>query len=91
MIPIRLTIQILPTEWLILFTFSLLLQTCEDFTPCKTSHWSTEGFPSETCLSKNANEIQLVGYLAATEKPVGVLLNFEEKVDIRKKLKDLNS
>ena len=37
-----------------------------------------------------AHEIQLVNYLVATEKPVGLLLNFgERKVEIKRKLKDL--
>ena len=37
-----------------------------------------------------AHEIQLVNYLVATGKPVGLLLNFgERKVEIKRKLKDL--
>jgi len=37
-----------------------------------------------------AHEIQLVNYLVATEKPVGLLLNFgERKVEVKRKLKDL--
>ncbi len=36
------------------------------------------------------HEIQLVNYLVATGKPVGLLLNFgERKVEIKRKLKDL--
>ena len=35
-----------------------------------------------------AHEIQLVNYLAATGKPLGLLINFgENKVEIKKKLK----
>ncbi len=38
-----------------------------------------------------AHEVQLVNYLVATGKPVGLLLNFgEEKVEVRRKLKELN-
>ncbi len=38
-----------------------------------------------------AHEIQLVNYLTATGKPVGLLLNFgERKVEIKRKVKDLN-
>jgi len=38
-----------------------------------------------------AHETQLVNYLVATGKPVGLLLNFgEQKVDIKRKVKDLN-
>lgn len=38
-----------------------------------------------------AHEVQLVNYLVATGKPVGLLLNFaEQKLDIRRKVKDLN-
>ena len=38
-----------------------------------------------------AHEIQLVNYLVATEKPVGLLLNFgEQKVEIKRKIKELN-
>jgi len=37
-----------------------------------------------------AHEIQLVNYLVATDKPVGLLLNFgEEKVNVKRKVKDL--
>lgn len=37
-----------------------------------------------------AHEVQLVNYLAATGKPVGLLINFgEDKVEIKRKLKDL--
>ena len=36
------------------------------------------------------HEIQLVNYLVATEKPIGLLLNFgERKVEVKRKLKDL--
>ena len=38
-----------------------------------------------------AHEIQLVNYLVATGKPVGLILSFgERKVEIKRKLKDLN-
>jgi len=38
-----------------------------------------------------AHEVQLVNYLVATGKPVGLLLNFgEQKVEVRRKVKDLN-
>ncbi|MBW1861014.1 MAG: GxxExxY protein [Deltaproteobacteria bacterium] len=38
-----------------------------------------------------AHEIQLVNYLVATGKPVGLILNFgERKVEIKRKVKDLN-
>jgi GxxExxY protein len=38
-----------------------------------------------------AHEAQLVNYLTATGKPVGLLLNFAEtKVQLKRKLKDLN-
>ena len=38
-----------------------------------------------------AHEIQLVNYLVATGKPVGLLLNFRErKVELKRKIKDLN-
>jgi GxxExxY protein len=37
-----------------------------------------------------AHEVQLVNYLVATGKPVGLLLNFgERKVEVRRKIKDL--
>ena len=37
-----------------------------------------------------AHEIQLVNYLVATGKPVGLVLNFgERKVEVKRKLKDL--
>ena len=37
-----------------------------------------------------AHEVQLVNYLAATGKPVGLLINFgEDKVEIKRKLKKL--
>ncbi len=38
-----------------------------------------------------AHEIQLVNYLVATGRPVGLLLNFgERKVEIKRKVRDLN-
>ena len=38
-----------------------------------------------------AHEVQLVNYLTATGKPVGLLLNFgEKKVDVKRKVKDLD-
>lgn len=38
-----------------------------------------------------AHEVQLVNYLAATGKSVGLILNFgERKVEIKRKVKDLN-
>ena len=38
-----------------------------------------------------AHEMQLVNYLVATGKPVGLVLNFgEEKVEVKRKVKDLN-
>ncbi len=37
------------------------------------------------------NEVQLVNYLVATGKPVGLIINFgERKVEIKRKVKDLN-
>jgi GxxExxY protein len=37
-----------------------------------------------------AHEVQLVNYLIATGKPVGLILNFgERKVEIKRKIKDL--
>ena len=37
-----------------------------------------------------AHEVQLVNYLVATEKPVGLLVNFgESNVEIKRKIKDL--
>lgn len=37
-----------------------------------------------------AHEVQLVNYLQATGKPVGLLINFgEEKVEIRRKVREL--
>ena len=37
-----------------------------------------------------AHEVQLVNYLAATGKPVGLILNFgERKVEVKRKIKDL--
>ena len=38
-----------------------------------------------------AHEVQLVNYLVATGKPVGLILNFgERKVDVKRKIRDLN-
>jgi GxxExxY protein len=38
-----------------------------------------------------AHEVQLVNYLVATGKDVGLLLNFgEEKVDVKRKVRELN-
>ena len=38
----------------------------------------------------NAHEVQLVNYLVATGKPVGLILNFGEgKVEIKRKIKNL--
>ncbi len=38
----------------------------------------------------NAHEVQLVNYLVATGKPVGLILNFSEsKVEIKRKIKKL--
>lgn len=38
----------------------------------------------------NAHEVQLVNYLVATGKPVGLILNFgENKVEIKRKIKNL--
>jgi len=38
-----------------------------------------------------AHEVQLANYLVATEKPVGLILNFGERKDeIKRKVKDLN-
>ena len=37
-----------------------------------------------------AHEVQLVNYLSATGKPVGLIINFgEKKVEIKRKIKDL--
>jgi GxxExxY protein len=37
-----------------------------------------------------AHEVQLVNYLTATGKPVGLLINFgEDKVEVKRKLKEL--
>jgi GxxExxY protein len=37
-----------------------------------------------------AHEMQLVNYLTATKKPIGLIINFgEEKVEIKRKVKDL--
>jgi len=37
-----------------------------------------------------AHEMQLVNYLTATEKPLGLIINFgEHKVEIKRKVKDL--
>jgi len=39
-----------------------------------------------------AHEVQLVNYLVATGKPVGLILNFgETKVEIKRKVKDLKN
>ena len=39
-----------------------------------------------------AHEVQLVNYLVATGKPVGLILNFgEQKVEVKRKVKDLIS
>ncbi len=39
----------------------------------------------------NTHEVQLVNYLVATGKPVGLILNFgESKVEIKRKVKDLD-
>jgi len=39
-----------------------------------------------------AHEVQLVNYLVATGKPVGLILNFgEQKVEVKRKVKDLKS
>jgi GxxExxY protein len=38
----------------------------------------------------HAHEVQLVNYLVATGKPVGLILNFgEQKVEVKRKVKDL--
>ncbi len=38
-----------------------------------------------------SHEIQLVNYLVATGKPIGLILNFgEERVEVKRKLKELN-
>ncbi len=38
-----------------------------------------------------AYEVQLVNYLVATGRPVGLILNFsEQKVEVKRKVKDLN-
>lgn len=38
-----------------------------------------------------AHEVQLVNYLVATGKPVGLVINFgEERVQVRRKLRELN-
>ena len=38
-----------------------------------------------------AHEVQLVNYLVATRKPVGLILNFgERKVEIKRKVKELS-
>ncbi|MBL7210757.1 MAG: GxxExxY protein [Desulfobacteraceae bacterium] len=37
------------------------------------------------------HEVQLVNYLAATRKPLELILNFgERKVDVKRKIEDLN-
>jgi len=39
-----------------------------------------------------AHEVQMVNYLVATEKSVGLIINFSErKVEIKRKVKDLNT
>ena len=39
----------------------------------------------------NAHEVQLVNYLVATGKPVGLILNFgERKVEIKRKVRDFD-
>ena len=39
----------------------------------------------------HAHEVQLVNYLVATGKPIGLLLNFgEKKVDVKRKVRKLN-
>jgi len=39
-----------------------------------------------------AHEVQLVNYLVATGKPVGLIVNFgEKKVEIKRKLRDLST
>ena len=39
-----------------------------------------------------AHEVQLVNYLVATGKPVGLILNFgERKVEVKRKIKDLDA
>jgi hypothetical protein len=39
-----------------------------------------------------AHEVQLVNYLVATRKPVGLVLNFgEENVEIKRKVRNLHS
>jgi GxxExxY protein len=41
-------------------------------------------------LSK-AHEVQLVNYLSATQKDVGLLINFGEKsVEVKRKVRDIN-
>ena len=38
-----------------------------------------------------AHEVQLVNYLVATQKPVGLLINFgEKKVEVKRKVRDFN-
>jgi len=38
-----------------------------------------------------AHEIQLVNYLVATSKPVGLIINFgEEKVEVKRKIRELD-
>ena len=38
-----------------------------------------------------AHEVQLVNYLVATGKPIGLLINFgERRVDVKRKVKELN-
>lgn len=39
-----------------------------------------------------AHEMQLVNYLTATQKPVGLIINFgEQKVEIKRKVKDIKA
>ena len=39
-----------------------------------------------------AHEVQLVNYLVATGKPVGLIINFgERRVEIKRKVKDFNN
>ena len=38
-----------------------------------------------------AHEVQIVNYLVATEKPVGLIINFgERKVEIKRKVRDFD-
>ena len=50
----------------------------------------TESQKSITVYYDNEREVQLVNYLVATGKPVGLILNFgERKVEVKRKIKDL--